>query len=153
MLTVYATYGWVRGSLGWPAGNQTCTSGTCSQLFQNGTLFKPASGPSYVVATGVIGEAYLAEGGPTGSLGYPINALNTFTGANGSGIGQSFQNGQILSSPTGTFIVRTAMLTVYATYGWVRGSLGWPAGNQTCTSGTCSQLFQNGTLVVTADGS
>src|SRR5690606_10815009 len=78
---VWAETGWVRGSLGWPAGPYTCAGdGVCSQAFQHGVIRVPSGGGSpYVVQTGPIAEAYEASGGPSGPWGAQLSLVETFT--------------------------------------------------------------------------
>ena len=142
----HASLGWVRGSLGWPTGEMTCSTGQCSQTFQGGTLIKPTLGAAYVIAVGPVGDAYLASGGPTGPLGLPTTANNPIASPMGNGSGQNFQNGTILASAAGAFLIRPPIAAAHASLGWVRGSLGWPTGEMTCSGGQCSQTFQGGTL-------
>jgi uncharacterized protein with LGFP repeats len=152
MFTAYKAFGWVRGPLGFPLSDAACESGTCSQEFQGGELVVPASGAAYVIASGPIGEKYLASGGPSGPLGYPTSAANPISGLSGSG--QNFQRGQILNSSAGAFIIPSGpVFNAYKAFGWVRGALGFPLSDAVCASGTCSQEFQGGELVVPPSGS
>jgi uncharacterized protein with LGFP repeats len=150
MLAAYKTFGWVRGTLGYPVGAESCSAGTCTQEFENGKVVIPTGHPAYMVANGPVGDLYLASGGPTGPLGYPTSGLNPISGTSGSG--QNFQNGQILLSSAGAFSLSKTMLAAYKTFGWVRGSLGYPVAAGSCTGGTCSQQFEHGTLVVPPGG-
>jgi uncharacterized protein with LGFP repeats len=136
--------------LGFPLSDAVCASGTCSQKFQGGELVVPPSGTAYVIASGPIGEKYLASGGPSGPLGYPTSAANPISGLSGSG--QNFQRGQILSSSAGAFILSGPVFTAYKALGWVRGGLGFPLSDAVCASGTCSQKFQGGELVLPPSG-
>jgi hypothetical protein len=150
VFTAYKALGWVRGGLGFPLSDAVCASGTCSQKFQGGELVVPPSGTAYVIASGPIGEKYLASGGPSGPLGYPTSAANPISGLSGSG--QNFQRGQILSSSAGAFILSGPVFTAYKAFGWVRGGLGFPLSDAVCASGTCSQKFQGGELVLPPSG-
>jgi uncharacterized protein with LGFP repeats len=150
LFTAYKANGWVRGPLGFPVADAVCASGTCSQEFQKGEIVLPPSGPAYVIASGPIGEKYLASGGPSGPLGYPTSAANPISGTTGSG--QNFQNGQIVHSPAGAFILTGPIFTAYKANGWVRGALGFPVADAACAAGSCSQEFQNGEIVLPATG-
>jgi uncharacterized protein with LGFP repeats len=147
MFAVYKTFGWVRGSLGYPTAAETCSAGTCTQEFENGTIVIPTGHAAYMMANGPVGDLYQASGGPTGPLGYPTSGLNPISGTSGSG--QNFQNGQILLSSAGAFSLSKSMFAAFKTFGWVRGSLGYPIAAESCTGGTCSQQFEHGTLVLT----
>jgi len=151
MQAAYVKAGWVRGTLGWPAGDKTCTlpGGGCSQSFQKGTIYAPATGSAFAVTVPAIQTAYQAAGGAAGALGYPTTASTVLAVAkNIGGTAQGFQNGMIYSTSLGTFSVSGVIATKYVKAGWVRGSLGWPTGAQVCglADGGCSQTFQKGTL-------
>lgn len=152
MLTELAKHGWVRGALGWPTADQSCDSTGCSQNFQNGKIVAPTSGPAYVVDNSPIGVKYAATGGSSGPLGAPTGDTVPIVGPNGDGFSRAFQGGQILSSETGTYVLRAAMLTELAKYGWVRGSLGWPTADQVCAGADCTQNFQHGQIRITPSG-
>lgn len=146
--TYQSANGWVRGAIGWPTGAQSCNpGGSCSQSFQGGTLYAPRAGGVYLVAVGAIDDAYRALGGAVGTLGMPLSNANPVDSPVGTGSGQSFTNGQILSSSAGTFAVFGAIRTYHAANGWVRGAIGWPTGDRACDStGNCSQAFMGGTV-------
>lgn len=153
LLDVWVANGWIRGSLGWPVSDEACVDGVCSQEFSGGRIVAPATGAPYVLAIGPIGDKYSSLGGPAGILGLPTSSANPISGANGPGSGQNFQNGQILSSSFGTYVTFPDLFVSYATFGWVRGSLGWPTGDAVCTApAQCSQTFQFGTLVLDSAG-
>lgn len=154
VLAAWVRNGWIRGPLGWPIADEICNGSGCTQAFARGTLMVPTAGPAYVVPTGAIGEKYVALGGPTGVLGVPTSTGNPITGANIPGSGQNFQNGQILSTSLGTFALSATVLPEYVRLGWVRGSLGWPTADESCTApGQCTQAFQFGTLIVESGAS
>jgi len=150
MFTAYKAFGWVRGPLGFPASDEVCASGTCTQEFMNGKIVIPPDRPAYVLASGPIGDKYLASGGPTGPLGYPTSAANPILRTTGSG--QNFEHGQILLSSAGAFIMSGPMFTAYKATGWVRGPLGFPVSDEVCTSGTCTQEFRYGKIVIPPGG-
>ena len=143
----YADAGWIRGSLGWPAGEQVCESGSCSQKFQNGSLYQ-ASPTSAITVVHGIAEPTIAEYYETRStaLGQATLATHFFDTVNGSGAVQPFSKGYVYSSSAGVFTVPSSSYRAYADAGWIRGSLGWPAGEAVCEAGTCTQQFQHGLL-------
>lgn len=67
--------GWAGGVLGYPTNQQVCgqPNGGCYQEFQGGRLWSNnAHGNAYMTNAG-IGSSYLAKGGPSSFLGYPIS--------------------------------------------------------------------------------
>lgn len=155
MLDAYVDAGWVRGPLGWPTAAETCSAGTCTQEFQHGSIVLPAAGHARVVPSisdSSIRNAYTAAGGVS-ALGEPTTATTPILGPNGDGTGQRFaNNAYIHSSASGAFVVQGAMLDAYIAAGWVRGTLGWPTAAAVCSSGTCSQQFQFGTIILPPSG-
>ena len=124
-------------------------AGTCTQEFQHGQIVIPKAGSAYVLDKGPIGTKYLAVGGPSGVMGYPVGAVVSISGSNGDGLSQAFVGGQILSSADGVFLLRNPMWKELAKYAWVRGPLGWPVADQVCdAAGTCTQEFQHGKITL-----
>jgi uncharacterized protein with LGFP repeats len=150
-MDLYSGAGWLRGSLGWPVGAESCASGTCVQAFVGGTIKITPSQKNVFLTTGnaAIQKLYTSLGGAMSSLGHAASDLQTITDPNGNGFGQSFSGGWIHSSSRGTFASSTAMMKLYSARGWIRGSLGWPTGAETCTATTCTQAFAGGTLSYT----
>ncbi|MGW8484278.1 LGFP repeat-containing protein [Microbacterium sp. NPDC055903] len=201
IMTAYSAAGWVRGSLGWPTGAETCSNGLCSQPFEDGVIAY-SSGKAAVALPGVstanvktvlaasqtgIGAAaapvqlvtdpngnglarkyaggwihasesgtfttatalmtaYSKAGWLRGSLGWPIAAQQTVTDPNGNGLAQQFDGGWIHSSSAGAFSSSSTVMTAYSAAGWVRGTLGWPAGAEFCTGNGCVQSFGGGLI-------
>ena len=106
------------------------------------TVAAPASYP----VTGAIATEWNRMGGATGALGNPAAAVQTVTDPNGNGLAQKFAGGWIHSSSAGTFSSLTQIMVAYSAAGWLRGSLGWPMAQTTCTSGTCTQPFAGGII-------
>ena len=148
--TKHAGLGWVRGALGWPTAEAVCSGSTCSQRFQGGVI--TVRDNVAFASSGAIATKYLAAGGPAGTLGYPIGDIAAITGPNGNGSSQAFQNAQIVSSASGTFILTGAIRTKHAELLWVRGALGWPKSDASCSGSTCTQTFQKGTIVSSPSG-
>ena len=92
---------------------------------------------------------YAAIGGADSVLGLRLSDASNISSPNGDGQGQAFRYGQILSSVSGTFVVRGPIFAKYAELKWVRGSLGWPTADQVCDDSSCSQEFQFGNISVT----
>ncbi|WP_372967406.1 LGFP repeat-containing protein [Microbacterium sp.] len=151
IMELYSEAGWLRGSLGWPVGAETCASGTCMQAFAGGTIrITPTQEDVFLTTTNAaILKLYSSMGGAKSSLGHAASDVQKITDPNGDGFGQSFTGGWIHSSDRGTFASSTAMMKLYSARGWIRGDLGWPTSAETCTSGTCTQSFENGTLSYT----
>ena len=148
----HAASGWVRGDLGWPTAEQTCTSGNCSQAFQGGLIAHVIGKPAFVVSAGEFATKYAAQGGISGVLGYPSADAVAITGPHGNGTSQAFAGGQIVSSTHGTFALTGAIKARHAQLKWVRGDLGWPTEDVVCTSGNCSQRFLFGSITVNRNG-
>ncbi|WP_461474651.1 LGFP repeat-containing protein [Microbacterium sp. HJ5] len=144
VIAVHAAAGWVRGDLGWPTASPQCSTATCVQAFQGGYV-AGVNGSLHAVSGG-IAAGYRTAGGPSGAWGYPTSAQSSLVGPNGSGTGQNFQRVQALSGPAGTFAVPSAILTDYASHGWVRGALGWPTAPAACDGTDCTQTFQSGVI-------
>jgi uncharacterized protein with LGFP repeats len=122
----------------------------CSQTFQLGSIYVFNNGAPYAVY-GPENTKFVASGGVTGALGYPVGALVPITGPNGNGYSQAFSTGHILRSASGVFVISGMIRDTHNSLGWVRGKLGWPISDQTCSSATvCSQKFQGGTISLSA---
>ncbi|MCE0508311.1 hypothetical protein LVJ59_04620 [Microbacterium sp. KKR3/1] len=156
IMTAYSKVGWVRGAYGWPTGAETCSGDVCVQTFQRGVLQYTkgaAAGPAAEVTNAAIKTAYQASGGSTGPLGYPLKAVQRVTDKNGNGYAQQFAGGWIHSSARGTFVTSSQLMAQYSAAGWIRGTLGWPSGAETCNDLGCTQAFANGTLSAATAGS
>ncbi|WP_157520977.1 LGFP repeat-containing protein [Microbacterium sp. Leaf159] len=100
-------------------------------------------------SNGLIRDRYRALGGPAGVLGWPTESLATVQG----GWRQHFTGGAIYSTSGGVLLtVKGAIGAEYVARGAEGGALGWPAANEALVGGLWSQRFQNGTLVLKADG-
>jgi uncharacterized protein with LGFP repeats len=140
------------GYLAWPtsaATGFTANGGGSVQTFQGGSIYASNVTGVFVLSSTML-TTYVAAGAQNGSLGWPASGLFTIT-ANGGGTAQGFQFGSIYSSPaSGTFLVAGPIRDYYWSLLGEGGTLGWPTAAQTCTGGgTCSQPFQNGTIVYT----
>ncbi|MDQ6706086.1 MAG: Ig-like domain-containing protein, partial [Acidobacteriota bacterium] len=101
------------------------------------------------ILTGDLLTAYLAAGGPTGSLGYPASDANP-------GGTQRFENGAALAgSPV--FVVAGPVLTKWAALGYETGPAGPPTGNTTLFSSVSgysgvAQPFAKGVIFAITSG-
>ncbi|WP_312180400.1 hypothetical protein [Arthrobacter sp.] len=140
----YGTLGFQEGFLGYPIANEYGSAGGAIQDYQYGKIiWSPSTGSSYVL--GAIGNAYMAKGGPAGSLGFPTG--NEWPLGNRGGVVQSFQRGAIYWTPTtGAHIVGGAIQTYYGTQGYEAGFLGFPTSNETHGGGGAFQTFEGGTV-------
>lgn len=144
--TIKTAYSGVRsylGTLGWPAGHQTCESAGCRQDFQHGAIISTGSA-AYAVADDYLAVVDASTG--VGALGRPLGNRVAISNRNGVGGGQVFQNGTIYSSAAGAFGVVGEMRTEYLRRGGNSGAFGFPIEAQTCTADGCTQRFQHGTL-------
>lgn len=149
VMPTYSANGWLRGRLGWPTAAAVCDSAGCTQEFAGGTVVVPTGQTGYVTARIThpqIQSLYDTTGGATGQLGRAVAPQSTVTDPNGNGVAQVFQNGIVHVSAAGAFLVPNAVMTVYSSRGWLRGSLGWPTAAATCDAGGCVQSFQNGQI-------
>ena len=142
---LYWALGGSAGSLGWPKGEWTAATGAVpgSQTFQNGTIF--FDGTTAYVGDPAIEQVWWSAGGPSGTLGKKSSGVIVIP-QNGGGRGQAFVSGSIYASTAGAFAVSGGVLVTYFANGGSAGSLGWPIAAATCTSGTCVQRFQAGTI-------
>ena len=93
--------------------------------------------------------ARIAIDGPNGAAGWPLSDTIGIP-ENGGGFGQMFAGGSVYSSAAGTFLVSGPLRDAYWARGGSAGSLGWPTAAASCSAGTCSQAFQNGSLTAPA---
>ncbi|RLQ83772.1 hypothetical protein D9C83_04880, partial [Salinibacterium amurskyense] len=136
--------GGIRGILGWPIGEQSCVSGSCSQQFQNGALYQASSNTAvYSILDSAIVDYYDAK--PT-ALGWPAADTVFYDTVNGSGLVQRFNYAQVYSSDAGVFALSKAFRDASVAQGGINGVMGWPAAEMVCVSDSCSQQFQHGAL-------
>lgn len=149
MMKAYSAAGWVRGQLGWPTSDEACTGQACAQAFTKGVIGY-VKGQGAVTKIGVtpaaMKTAATQQVNVTKSLGAAQAPLQVIADPNGSGLAQKFANGWVHSSDKGTFVSSTSVMTAYSSAGWLRGTLGWPTGIETCSGTLCSQPFEGGTI-------
>ena len=149
--TYFNEVGGIAGAPGWPAGDQTCASdGTCSQVFQGGTVYWTSSNKGAFVDKRLAGVFDLL-GGPMGELKLPTTSTIAISG-NGGGIVQAFQNGAIAwSSARGAHALKGGIRTYFNTLGGIDGLPGWPTTDETCVDASnCTQTFQGGRIYWTS---
>jgi uncharacterized protein with LGFP repeats len=151
--SAHGAAGGVGGSLGWPTAEQSCSGGACSQEFQGGSIQVSAQGKVRIVhkvADPAIAAYYASSGGASGPLGYPLTGSLPVASSspNGGGVQVAFEHGLVESSAAGTFTVKDAIRSAHGAAGGVAGPYGWPTAEQNCTTTSCSQAFQNGTITV-----
>ncbi|WP_137844342.1 hypothetical protein [Microbacterium sp. 2FI] len=159
IMVAFSQAGWIRGDLGWPAGQTICTGGICTQPFGGG-IISHASGANAVTTLGVSSRAidleHTARGGAGGPLGKPAASVQVVSHSKGSGLARQYVGGWIHSSQTGTFSTTSKLMAAYSAKGWVRGSLGWPTGSEqsvTDPNGNgIAQAFQGGWIHSSARG-
>jgi len=152
ILNVYFANGGPDGEYGAPTTplqELQCSSiaTRCVQFFENGAITWDASN-GVLTVTSEFAAYWSSRGGSSGVLGNPINAAQSFSTVNGDGKVQIFQGGYVYSSAAGVFTVRPNQpwSNAWAAAGWIRGSLGWPTGEESCSGGVCQQQFQGGVI-------
>ena len=151
--SAYAAAGWLRGTLGWPTADQTCTTGGCTQPLERGALYGGASTAAALDTR--LDAAYRAAGGPTGPFGWPTSAVTAIdAGANGTGRTIGLTGGMLYDSAAGTYLLSTKYQALFVAGGWIRGSMGWPIESPTCTlpGGGCRLGFQHGDIYLPSTG-
>lgn len=143
--TFYQQLGGETGA-GVPTGQARVAPGGAFQDFPWYTIYTSSLGTWQ--SNGSIRDSYRVLGGPAGQLGWPTESLKTVTG----GWRQVFAGGGIFTSSAGTIAVKGALGVEYLARGAQAGPLGWPVASESLATGLWTQRFQNGTLVLKADG-
>lgn len=137
------------GPLGWPAGEQTCTSNTqCVQAFDHGSIQIDGSATSIIIpAIELVATAHADQ------LGATTQTARAQSG-NGGGFVQAHKNGAIAwSEATGAHMLSGAIRAAYGATGGVGGPYGWPTAEQVCAAdGSCSQAFTGGIIQLDENG-
>ncbi|WP_100497666.1 N-acetylmuramoyl-L-alanine amidase [Geodermatophilus chilensis] len=125
ILDAYRSAGGPTGFLGYPTTSDAATKDGRGYFvrFQGGDIYwSAATGPRIV--RGSILTTWLATGGATGPLGFP---MTSDTPVPGKGAYVRFQSGDVYWSPTtGTQVVRGSILSTWLAAGGATGSLGFP---------------------------
>ena len=139
---------------GFPIGPETCTSSSCQQRFQFGTIvWSPAGGvqPLFYSTDNSTVAAYftLNLGGTAGKYGFPISADT----CQAESCVQKFQFGNVYWTPsTGIQPVFTngdnsTVGGAWMKLGGVSSKFGFPTAAEKCYSNYCEQLFQRGRVL------
>ena len=134
------------GGPGYPTGDAVCTlpAGGCRQQFQSGSMYWSRTTAAFEV-NGPVLARYLALGGPSGQLGYPV--AGSPCGLAGVGCMQDFQHGSIYwSATTGAQVVTGAVRARWIALRAQNGALGYPTIPTTCIATGCGQHFQGGSI-------
>jgi uncharacterized protein with LGFP repeats/L,D-peptidoglycan transpeptidase YkuD (ErfK/YbiS/YcfS/YnhG family) len=148
ILSAWAAQGMERGTLGYPTTDEVKSAGGAMQTFQGGSiLWSPATGAKSVI--GDLNARFLLAGG-TASLGYPTSEQ---AAARDGGALQIFERGTLVRTPTKTVILVSAkILAAWNAFGAEGGKLGYPNAEERPASAGREQHFENGSIVVGADG-
>ncbi|WP_167467821.1 choice-of-anchor D domain-containing protein [Arthrobacter oryzae] len=150
--TKWAALGWETGPLGYPTTDEKATPSGVGRYNHfsgangNSIYWSPQTGAHWV--TGAIRAKWAALGWEAGPLGYPttdesaspdrVGQYNHFSGAAGNSI--------YWSPKTGAHWIRGAIRTKWASLGWERSRLGYPASDEYSVSVGRASNFQNGRL-------
>ncbi|WP_295838904.1 hypothetical protein [uncultured Microbacterium sp.] len=144
-LDAWNAAGGETGSLGLPTGPDTCNGKNCAQPFQRGVL---AWTPTYgaVTVSSWFLAPWQAKGAGAGFLGAPKSnsACTSVT------CSQIFEGGLLVGTRSaGVVAVFGAYLDAWNAVGGPTGSLGLPAGPDSCNGSWCSMRFDKGAIIWT----
>ncbi len=157
----YQALGGAAGVLGAPTSEpyDTGADGRARDFTGGRIVWSPATDAWDV--PGPIADRYVALGGPSGPLGFPVAAPAALTDPAGhpTGSEQVFAGGRFyVSAATGVHVVTGAVLTRYLQIDATRSSLGYPSvdtastpdgASTTFTGGRIDQVAATGVLTVT----
>ena len=152
--TAYKNSGGPSGPLGAIVGAQEtiAASGTgFRQRFTNGYIYQVPNGSTFTVMNDM-NTYYVAQGGPTGSLGWPASAMRCAT----TKCDQLFDGGMIITNASGQLsAVPGAIGEALHAAGGVNAAWGLPTGTRTSVTSTsgngAKQAFQNGVAFERSD--
>ncbi len=150
ILAHYRALGGPTGILGYPTSDETGVAdgaGRYNTFSVGGAIYwHPWTGPWSV--HGAIYARYLALGGPTGILGYPLTdengtpdgtgRFNHFTGSGGASI--------YWTPRTGAWSVHGAIRAYWAAAGWERSRFGYPVSDEYAIPAGRASNFASGTI-------
>jgi uncharacterized protein with LGFP repeats len=147
----YATLGGPGGTLGEPvlSGEKTIPYGLMTR-FQRGSITFATSTGARMLSTPFT-DTFVATGGVTGPLGYPINGDDRPTG-DGRGRYATFQRGWMhYSTATGAHETHGLIAARYVAIGFEASRLGFPTSNETVAPDGVGRYnrFQGGYLMWT----
>ena len=142
---VWVQNGREGGPLGYPTDIRRSTGSTWLQLFEHGAIAGSSSTPTVPVA-GVMYAGWVANGGPSGLLGYPVTSVARGT----QGGNQQFQGGELWALHAGPArLVYGSVLTTWKNAGGAAGAYGYPLTDCTATGdGRLTCTFEHGTITV-----
>jgi uncharacterized protein with LGFP repeats len=144
----WASVGWERSVLGYPVTDETGApdgTGRFNHFSKAGSIYWTPSTGAWSIH-GAIRTKYLALGGPSGFLRYPVTDE---TGTpDGAGRFNHFSNaGSIYwTSSTGAWSVHGAIRARWAGMGWERSCLRYPVSDEFGDSRTRQSSFQRGVI-------
>ncbi len=144
----YLEGGGVRSSLGWPTGNEDCSTATCAIGFQNTTLVWNSANGQIVPLIKEIEDHWYETGGVSSWLGAPLSG-ERWVPQNGGGITQAFTGGTVYRTATGvlsSFGNWSGLFRQYTTAGGPTSSYGWPRGGESCVAAGCWVPFDKAAL-------
>ncbi len=135
ILDKWASMGWERSVLGYPTTDESGAPdgvGRFNDFSYSGSIYwTPSTGARSI--HGLIRDKFLALGGPTSFLGYPV----TDETGTPDGVGRFnyfSNNGSIYWTPgTGAWSIHGAILDKWASMGWERSVLGYPVTDENGT--------------------
>ena len=134
--------GGIAGPLGFPTGDTTDVAGGATTAFTGGSVFWSEATGAHVLRGGVL-TAFLAAGGPGGTLGFPISDHAAVPG----GFAAAFQGGSVYeSTATGAHVVSGAVRSAWWSSGGVSGPLGFPTADVRAVAGGTVAEFQGGAV-------
>lgn len=142
---LYASQNYERGPLGTPISGRVADSPRVAhQSFTNGAVYI-VDDEAFGLYGGVL-AAYIARGGPTGSLGLPTTGMT----CESRGCTAEFEHGTLAASnaTSAAWLVSGDVLSVYRSQGGMSGELGAPVGQESTLAGGRSQAFAGGTVYV-----
>lgn len=147
ILAEYNRQGAAAGAMGWPKGEQYCSSGLrCGQAFLAGTI---STTPTYGAHTiwGGMNDYWSSVGGIDGVLGAALNDAVYSTAGTDRAWVQNFEHGILTQSPYGMIPVAYGpVASAWIGAGGGEGWLGWPVSAYTCGANGCQQTFTGGVI-------
>ena len=143
---------------GLPTSGESCAASYCAQYFERGSIYwTAATGIQPVFTNGdnsTVGGAWAKLGGINSKYGFPTSAEKCYTNY----CEQLFQRGRVLWSAAGgvqpvfTNGDNSTIGGLWVTSGAITSRYGFPISAEGCTSASCQQRFQYGTIVWSAAG-
>ena len=139
-LTPWWTSGGVTGPLGFPATDSLVVPGGTAQAFAGGSVYAKDTQPA-VAVYGASRNAWWADGGVTGVLGFPTAGTTPV----GSGSATRYEGGLLYAGPSGTFRINGSLLTAVDRVGGLT-TLGAPISSELLVPGGTAQAFERGSV-------